>query len=90
MSALGQRAAQAQDGISELESALEKTQRALDTAQKVDVAAAKAKRRSGKFFKLMLVLTLVGIAVVVAKKVLGGSSDPEGSPDPYGTSSTDK
>ena len=90
MSALGQRAAQAQDGISELESALEKTQRALETAQKVDVVAAKAKRRSGKFFKLMLVLTLVGIAVVVAKKVLGGSSDPGGSADPYGTSSTDK
>ncbi|MDQ2678700.1 MAG: hypothetical protein M3Y51_08145 [Actinomycetota bacterium] len=90
MSALGHRASQAQDGISELESALEKTQRALDTAQKVDVAASKAKRRSGKFFKLMLLLTVVGIAVVVAKKALGGSSDPSGSSDPYGTTSTDK
>ncbi len=90
MSALGHRAAQAQDGISELESALEKTQRALDTAQKVDLAATKAKRRSSKFFKLMLVLTLVGIAVVVAKKALGGSSEPSGSSDPAGTSPTDK
>jgi len=90
MSALGQRAAQAQDGITELETALEKTQRALDTAQKVDAAAATAKRRSGKFFKLMLVLTIVGIVVVVAKKALGGSSAPSGSPDPYGTSSTEK
>ncbi len=89
MSALGQRAAQAQDGITELESALEKTQRALDTAQKVDAAASTAKRRSGKFFKLMLIITLVGIVVVVAKKALGGSSSSSGSSDPYGTSSTD-
>jgi hypothetical protein len=90
MSALGRRAAKAQDGIADLESALEKTQRALDTAQKVDGVATTAKRRSGKFFKLMLVLTVVGIVVVVAKKALGGSSAPPASSDPYGTSSTEK
>lgn len=90
MSALGQRAAKAQDGIIELETALEKTQRALDTAQKVDAAASKAKRRSGKFFKVMLVLTVVGIVVAVAKKAMSSSSSPSGSPDPYGSSSTEK
>lgn len=90
MSALGQRAAKAQEGITELETALDRTQRALDTAQKVDQAAASAKRRSGKFFKVMLVLTIVGIVVVVAKKALGGNSAPSGSPDPYGASSTEK
>ena len=90
MSALAQRAAKAQDGIADLESALEKTQRALDTAQKVDAVATKAKRRSGKFFKIVLVLTVLGIVVVVAKKALGGSSAPAGSSDPYGSDSTEK
>ena len=88
MSALGQRAVQAQDGIADLESALEKTQRALKTAENIDVAAATAKCRSGKFFKLVLILTVVGVAVIVAKKVLGGGSSD--STEPYGSTSTER
>ena len=46
------------------------------------------KRRSGRFVKLLLILTVVGISVLVAKKLMGSSGGP-GSTDPYGTDSTD-
>lgn len=90
MSALGQRAAQAQANLTDVEAALDKTQQALQLAEKVDEAATKVKRRSGKFVKLVLVLTVIGVAVVVAKKVMGGGSNPPGNPDPYGSDSTEK
>lgn len=89
MSALGERAVQAQNNIADLETALEKTQRVLETAENVDRTAGEVKRRSGRLMKIVLLLTVIGITVLVAKKLLGSSSTPPGSPDPYGTDSTD-
>lgn len=90
MSALGERAAKAQDNIADLEAALEKTQRVLQSAEKVDQAAASVSRRGRKLMKLLLVLTVVGVSVLVAKKLLSGSGNPPGNTDPYGSSSTDR
>lgn len=90
MSALGERAAKAQDNIADLETALEKTQRVLQTAEKVDLAATAATSKGRKLLKLLLVMTVVGVSVLVAKKLLSGSSTPPGGTDPYGSSSTDR
>lgn len=89
MSAVGERAAQAQQNIADLETALERTQKVLQGVEKVDASAAVAKRRGGTFVKVVLILTVLGVAVIVVKKVLAGSGRPPGSPDPYGSSSTD-
>jgi hypothetical protein len=88
MSAVGEKAVQAQVGISDLETALEKTQKALKSVEKVDQAAAKAKRRGSKLVKLLLIATVVGVTIVVAKKLMGGSGAMPAT-DPYGTSSTE-
>ena len=88
MSAVGERASQASSGIADLETALGRTQSALDAVERVDLAASEAKRRSGRFVKLLLILTVIGISVLVAKKLMGSSGGP-GSTDPYGTDSTD-
>jgi hypothetical protein len=84
MSMLGERAAKAQEGIAEIESALERTQRALQAAERVDHAAAEAKRRSGKVVKLLLVLVLLGIAGLAVKKVLAKDETSSGSRPPAG------
>ncbi len=88
MSAVGERAVQAQAGIADLETALERTQKALQSVEKVDQAAAKAKRKGSKLVKLLLIATVVGVTVIIAKKLMGGGSGP-GATDPYGTSSTE-
>lgn len=76
MSALGKKAVKAQADIAEVEKALSRTQQALHVVEAADVAAANAKdvaKRKGRpMLKLLILLTVVGIAVVVAKKVLGG------------------
>ena len=89
MSAVGEKAVQAQVGIADLETALEKTQKALKSVEKVDQAAAKAKRRGSKLVKLLLVATVVGVTVIVAKKLMGGSGAVPPATDPYGASSTE-
>lgn len=88
MSAVGERAGQASAGISELETALGRTQSALEAVERVDLAAAEVKQRSGRFVKLLLIVTVIGIAVLVAKKLMGSSGAP-GSTDPYGSDSTE-
>jgi hypothetical protein len=88
MSAVGEKAAQAQAGITDLETALEKTQRALKSVEKVDQAAATAKRKGSRLVKLLLIATVVGVTVIVAKKLLGSGATPPAT-DPYGTSSTE-
>lgn len=86
MSAVGARAAQAQSGIADLESALEKTQKALSTVEKVDtVATAKKSRR---LIKMLLIATVVGVAVIMAKKMMGSSSPQDGA-DPYGSKASE-
>lgn len=89
MSAVGERAAQASSGIADLEGALERTQSALDAVERVDLAAAEVKRRSRTWIKLLLIATVIGVTILVAKKLMGGPSSPPGSPDPYGSDSTE-
>ncbi len=89
MSAVGQRAAKAQAGIGDLESALEKTQRALQSVEKVDEAATAAKRKGSKLVKMLLIVTVVGVTVLVAKKLMGGSGAGQSGTDPYGAKSTE-
>lgn len=88
MSAVGAKAAQASAGIADLEAALDKTQQALKSVEKVDQVAATARRRGKKFVKLLLIATVVGVTIVVAKKLMGGSGAPPAT-DPYGSTSTD-
>ena len=89
MSAVGDKAVQASAGISDLETALEKTQKALKSVEKADQAAASAKRKGSELVKLLLIATVVGITVIVAKKLMGGSGATPPATDPYGTSSTE-
>lgn len=86
MSAIGERAVQAQSGVADLESALEKTQKALKTAENVDLMAAKAKKKSSKLIKMLLIVTVVGVTVIVARKLMGGSSS---NSDAYGSKAAD-
>lgn len=74
MSAMGERATQARAGIEDLETALERTDRVLAAAEKADEVAS---GRGRSVLKLLLVLTAIGVAVLVVKKLAGG-----GSPDP--------
>jgi len=89
MSAVGQRAAKAQAGIGDLESALGKTQKALQSVEKVDQVATAAKRKSSKLVKMLLILTVVGVTVLVAKKLMGGSGGGQSGTNPYGAKSTE-
>ena len=88
MSAVGTKAAQASAGIADLEGALEKTQKALKSVESIDQAAATARRRGSKLVKLLLIATVVGVTIVVAKKLMGGSGAPPAT-DPYGSASTE-
>lgn len=91
MSRIGKTAARAHDSLSEVETALERTQAALSAAERADMVATKAVRKSGKFLKLLLIFGVIGAIVYVAVKMLGSSSDtPPGNPDPYGAGSTEK
>ena len=89
MSAVGQRAVQAQAGIGDLETALEKTQKALQSVERVDQVATAARRKSSKLIKMLLILTVVGVTVLVAKKLMGGSGGGQSETDPYGAKSTE-
>lgn len=91
MSRIGKTAARAQNSLSEVETALERTQTALAAAERADMVASKAARKSGKFFKLILILGVIGaIAFVVKKKMDSTSDSPPGNPDPYGSGSTEE
>ncbi|CAN5512177.1 hypothetical protein BH10ACT3_BH10ACT3_08220 [soil metagenome] len=90
MSKLAERSAKVQGNIDTLETALDRTQKALKAAEKADLAAAAVSKKSRKFLKLIVVLTVVGVAVLIAKKFIGGSSTPPGTPDPYGSDSTEE
>jgi len=90
MSKIAERSVKAQENIDTLESALDRTQQALRAAEKADLAAAAVTKKSRKFLKLVVVLTVIGVAVLVVKKLAGGGSNPPGTPDPYGTDSTEK
>jgi hypothetical protein len=80
MSRLGEQAAKAEAGIAGLETALERTQRALQAAERVDAAAGGARRRYGRFVKLVLVLTIIGVGVLIVRKLMAG--DPGAVPAP--------
>jgi hypothetical protein len=82
MSRLGEQAAKAEAGIAGLETALERTQRALQAAERVDAAAGGAKRRYGRFVKLVLVLTIVGVGVLIVRKLMAGDPGPVAAPTP--------
>lgn len=88
MSAVGTKAAQASAGIADLEAALDKTQQALKSVEKVDQVAAKARRRGSRLVKLVLIATVVGVTIIIAKKLMGGSGAPPAT-DPYGSASTE-
>lgn len=88
MSAVGEKAAQASAGIADLESAMEKTQKALQSVEKLDQAAGAAKRKGSRIVKLLLIATVVGVTVIVAKKLMAGAGTPPAT-DPYGSSSTE-
>jgi hypothetical protein len=90
MSKLAERSVKAQENLEVLETVLDRTQTALRAAEKADLAAAEVTRKSRKFLKLIIALTVIGVAVLVVKKFAGGSSTPPGTPDPYGTDSTEK
>jgi len=89
MSAVGEKAVQAQSGIADLESALEKTQRALHSVEKLDEVAHEATRRGSKVLKLLLAATVVGVTILVARKLMGAGGMTPPSTDPFGTSSTE-
>lgn len=89
MGKLAARSVKAQENLEILESALDKTQGALRAAERADLAATNAVAKSRRLFKLVLVLGVVGVAVLVAKKLMSGPSKPPGNPDPYGSSSTE-
>ena len=88
MSAVGEKAVQASAGIADLEAALDKTQQALKSVEKVDAAAGRAKRKGSRLVKLLLIATVVGVTVIVARKLLGGSGAPPAT-DPYGSDATE-
>ncbi len=90
MSKIAERSAKAQENIDTLENALERTQAALRAAEKADLTATAVTKKSRKLFKLVVILTVVGVAVLVVKKFVGGGSNPPGNPDPYGADSTEK
>ncbi|MGB6057720.1 MAG: hypothetical protein WBF71_05610 [Microthrixaceae bacterium] len=89
MGKLADRSVKAQENLEILESALDRTQSALRAAEKADLVTAKTVAKSRRILKLVLILSIIGVAVLVAKKVLGGSSTPPGNPNPYGSSSTE-
>jgi len=89
MSKIAERSVKAQENIDILETALDRTQAALRAAERADLAATAVKAKSHKFVKLLILLTVIGVAVVVVKKFTGASSTPPGNPDPYGSDSTD-
>ncbi len=89
MGKLAERSVKAQENLDVLETAIDRTQSALRAAERADQVTTKAVAKSRRVFKLVLILTVVGVAVVVAKKLMGGPSTPSGNPDPYGSSSTD-
>lgn len=84
MSALGKKAVKAQSDIADVEKALSRTQQALHVVEVADIAAANAKdaaKSKGRpVLKLLILLTVVGVAVIVAKKLLGGGSSAPSRP----------
>jgi len=76
MSKARRKAEKMEAGAAQLESALERTQKALEAAEKVE--AAGGKRRSGRFFKFVLLATLVGVAIVMVRKAMGGGAGSSG------------
>jgi len=81
MSRRSARIEQAESGIAEVQKVLEHAQGALETAGRIDEAATTAAttaRRSRPFLKLVLVLGVVAVIVIVARKVM---SSPQPEPD---------
>ncbi|HTO00161.1 MAG TPA: hypothetical protein VL068_05755 [Microthrixaceae bacterium] len=89
MGKVAERSVKAQENLEILETALDRTQSALRAAERADLVATKTVARSRQLLKLMLVLGVVGVVILVVKKLVGGSSTPPGNPDPYGSSSTE-
>lgn len=84
MSRLGSKAERAQAGVLQLESALERTEKALEAAQRVDEKVASARKGSRKLFKLVLLLTLVGVSVLVVRKLMTSDTPPPSAGTPAG------
>lgn len=89
MGRLAAKSVKAQENLELLESAIDRTQSALRAAERADLVATEAVAKSRRLLKLVLILTVVGVAALVAKKLLSGPKAPPGNPDPYGSSSTE-
>ena len=90
MSRVAQQSAKALETLETVESALERTQIALRAAESADLLAGAVAKNSRPILKVLLVLTVVGVAILVIKKLKSSSSTPPANTDPYGTDSTEK
>lgn len=70
------RIVQAEEGVANLQNVLDHTQSALAVAEQVEVAA----RKSRRLLKILAVLVVVGIVILVVRKVTA-SSDEDPDPD---------
>lgn len=77
MSTIGERATQARSGIEDLEAMLERSDKLLAVAEKADEVAA---RRGRTVLKVLLLLTVVGVTIVVIRKVVRPQPNPVSSP----------
>jgi hypothetical protein len=82
-------AANGSAGVADLESALEKTRAALGVVESAEQAAVHATKASSKLVRALLVASVVGVAVVIARKLMGGSGMVPPT-DPFGNSSTER
>lgn len=80
MATTKERISQAEEGVAQLQTVLDHTQSALAVAEQVEVAA----RKSRRWLKLLLVLMVVGIGVLIVRKMMqsddGDSEDRSSAP----------
>lgn len=71
------RIVQAEEGVANLQNLLDHTQSALAVAEQVEVAA----RKSRRLLKFLLILGVVGILVLVLRRVMASRDDSSSEPD---------
>jgi flagellar biogenesis protein FliO len=52
--------------------------------------ASAAAKKSRPILKILLIVTVVGVAILVVKKLRSSGSTPPANTDPYGADSTEK
>ncbi|MCO5318704.1 MAG: hypothetical protein M9942_09735 [Microthrixaceae bacterium] len=72
-----ERVGQAEEGVAQLHSVLEHTEAALAVAEQVEEAAKKGRR----VLKVLVVVTIIGIAIAVVMRLTRSSRQPEPTPD---------